>query len=379
LLLPVPPLVPPGSDPAQEEEEEEEKEQAAAMGCSSSKLDEEAAVKTCHDRKSFVRKAIAQRDLLASSHVAYVQSLRRVSMGLFYYFAEDEHLHRLQESSCVHRPGSPDKVLVVVNCLRPAGAPVHPVVEQWEPTDEAIEAATIDGFFGADGPFLRPPSIDPMFGPSVSPQPRRWDLFWDPFSSLTDHPSYSVEEVRDDQEDEQIPELEEESDGGGGDCHREGEGGAEEEEGEQAAVAAQVAAPSREQVGRKVDHVSNELRVLASAEIEQHGAPGFTVYVDRPPASMAEAVRDIQGHLMKILDTAKEASVLLEVVPYQRRGKRSVSDSDIASTLRSFPLTTALFYLDSSTTCPEGRRRGAGRPRGPAGAVRAVPEPQGEP
>ncbi|AQK60311.1 protein ALTERED PHOSPHATE STARVATION RESPONSE 1 [Zea mays] len=298
------------------------------MGCSSSKLDEEAAVKTCHDRKSFVRKAIAQRDLLASSHVAYVQSLRRVSMGLFYYFAEDEHLHRLQESSCVHRPGSPDKVLVVVNCLRPAGAPVHPVVEQWEPTDEAIEAATIDGFFGADGPFLRPPSIDPMFGPSVSPQPRRWDLFWDPFSSLTDHPSYSVEEVRDDQEDEQIPELEEESDGGGGDCHREGEGGAEEEEGEQAAVAAQVAAPSREQVGRKVDHVSNELRVLASAEIEQHGAPGFTVYVDRPPASMAEAVRDIQGHLMKILDTAKEASVLLEVVPYQRRVQPPVPRDD---------------------------------------------------
>ncbi|KAG0531941.1 hypothetical protein BDA96_04G065300 [Sorghum bicolor] len=288
------------------------------MGCSSSKLDEEAAVKTCHGRKSFVKKAIAQRDLLASSHVAYVQSLRRVSMALVYYFAEDEHLYRLQEASYVHYPGSPEKVLVV-NCLRPAGAPVHPVVEQWEPP-EAIEAATIDRFFGTD-----------MNSTPVSPQPPRWDLFWDPFSSLADHPNYGVEEVKGDQEDEQIPELEEESDdddGGGG-----GEGEAEEveEKGEPAAVAAPVVPPppAREKVGRKVDHVKNELRVLATAEVEQHnGAPGFTVYVDRPPTSMGEAMDDIQGHFRKILDTAKEVSVLLEVVPYQRRVQPPVPRDD---------------------------------------------------
>jgi hypothetical protein len=338
------------------------------MGCSSSKLDEEAAVKTCHDRKSFVKKAIAQRDLLASSHVAYVQSLRRVSMALVYYFAEDEHLYRLQEASYVHYPGSPEKVLVV-NCLRPAGAPVHPVVEQWEPP-EAIEAATIDRFFGTD-----------MNSTPVSPQPPRWDLFWDPFSSLADHPNYGVEEVKGDQEDEQIPELEEESDdddGGGG-----GEGEAEEveEKGEPAAVAAPVVPPppAREKVGRKVDHVKNELRVLATAEVEQHnGAPGFTVYVDRPPTSMGEAMDDIQGHFRKILDTAKEVSVLLEVVPYQRRGTCSVS---VSSPLRfaNRHSTDRCSLLVSSTTCAEGRRRGAGRPGGPAGAIRAVPEPQGEP
>ncbi|CAD6251708.1 unnamed protein product [Miscanthus lutarioriparius] len=298
----------------------------AAMGCSSSKLDEEAAVKTCHDRKSFVKKAIAQRDLLASSHVAYVQSLRRVSMALFYYFAEDEHLYQLQESSYVHHPGSPEKVLVV-NCLRPAGAPVHPVVEQWEPP-EAIEAATIDRFFGTDDPFFRPSSIDTMNGIPVSPQPPRWDHFWDPFSSLADHPNYGVEEVKDDREDEQIPELEEESDdGGGGGGEGEGEAEEVEEKGEPAAAAAApvVPPPSRE----KVDHVKNELRVLATAEVEQHnGAPGFTVYVDRPPANMGEAMRDIRGHFMKILDTAKEVSVLLEVVPYQRRVQPPVPRDD---------------------------------------------------
>jgi hypothetical protein len=103
------------------------------MGCSSSKkLDEEEAVKACHDRRSFVKKAIAQRNLLASSHVAYLQSLRRVSLALFYYLAEDEHLYFLQESSCRHHPSSPENKVFVLNCLRQGGAPVHPLVEQWD-------------------------------------------------------------------------------------------------------------------------------------------------------------------------------------------------------------------------------------------------------
>ncbi|KAG2656367.1 hypothetical protein PVAP13_1KG077477 [Panicum virgatum] len=263
------------------------------MGCSSSKLDEAAPVKTCHDRKSFVKKAIAQRGLLASSHVAYVQSLRR-------------HLYFLQEqSSCLHHP-EPEKVLAI-NCLRPVGAPVHPVVEQWDP--EAVETATIDQFFGLDHQFFRPPSVDPMNDTPMSPQPARWDLSWDPYSLPTDHHLYSVygvEGIKVGQAaHEQIPELEEEE---------------EEEKGEQAdAAAPEAVAPPEEEEKRNVGHVNNELRVMASADVEQRGTPDFTVYVDRPPTSMAEAMRDIQGHFMKIVDTAGEVSVLLEVVPYHRR------------------------------------------------------------
>ncbi|CAL5023709.1 unnamed protein product [Urochloa decumbens] len=300
------------------------------MGCSSSKLDEEAAVKACHDRKSFVKKAIAQRGLLASSNVAYVQSLRRVSMALFYYFAEDEHLFSLQDQSslCVHRPSSPEKkVLVVVNRLRPSAA--APVVERWDPDAAAVEAATIDRFFYGlgDRQFFRPSSVDlPMVS---SPQPPRWDLSWDPFSlPADDHlyaADYGVEGVKIGQEEEQMPELEESDDDDDGHDHSEDE--TEEEEDEEqseeedaaAAAAPEVAPPPREEEEGKVDYVNNELRVLASADVEQHGTPGFTVYVDRPPASVAEAMRDIQGHFMKIVDTASEVSVLLEVVPYHRR------------------------------------------------------------
>ncbi|KAL6629092.1 hypothetical protein ACP70R_028857 [Stipagrostis hirtigluma subsp. patula] len=286
------------------------------MGCSSSKLDEEEAVKACHDRKSFLKKAITQRSLLASSHVAYLQSLRRVSVALFYYFAEDEHLYFLQESSCRHHPGSPDRVLII-NCLRPAGAPVYPV-EQWEP--EAAEATIVDRFFGLDHHFLHPSSVDPVNQTPVSPQPQGWNLFWDPFSPPADHHryvNYDIERVKADQEDdEQIPELEEES--GDDDDDQEGEAVEVEVKGEQAEAAAAEVPPPREEE-KKVGHVSNELRMMATADIEHQGAPGFTVFVDRPPTSLAEAMKDIQGHFMKIVDTANQVSELLEVVPYRRR------------------------------------------------------------
>ncbi|TVT99439.1 hypothetical protein EJB05_55190, partial [Eragrostis curvula] len=274
------------------------------MGCSSSrKLEEEEAVRTCHDRKSFVKKAIAQRSLLASSHVAYVQSLRRVSLALFYFFAEDEHLYFLQESAAaalVHRPASPDR-LFVVNCLRPGGAaPVHPL-EQWEP-EAAETAAVVDRFFGLDHQFFQPSPIDSANDVPVSPQMTRWDDFWDPFSSLTDHhhryENYGVQEVKAGQEDEQMPELEEES------SDEDDSSDGEKEEAEEKAE--QMKPRREEEKETKVDHVNNELRVLASADVEQHGTPGFTVYVDRPPTSLAEAMKDIQEHFAKIVETGRQ-------------------------------------------------------------------------
>lgn len=358
------------------------------MGCSSSKprLEEEEAVRACHERRGFVKKAVAQRHLLASSHVAYLQSLRRVSLALFYYLAEDEHLHFLQQQYqgdpptllCRHLPASPDtkKKVFVVNCLRQGGAPVHPlVVEQyWDEQDEGAQNAVVEGFFFGSLPVIDVPDSS---SPSPSrPPPPGWDLFWaDPFSSLPGRDRYvnygvEVEEAKDeDQEgDEEMPELEEatddDDDGGGGSSGDE-EGESEEEE-EEAAEGGEVklkAMEDEEEKKEKVVGVINELRVMAGAEVEQQSAPGhFTVYVDRPPASVAEAMRDIQGHFAKVADTAAEVSVLLEVVPYKRK--------------------------DSSTTCSSerrcrGRRRGrwrrARRLGSLAGAVPALPEPQGEP
>nr|XP_025879246.1 uncharacterized protein LOC107276844 [Oryza sativa Japonica Group]BAD26200.1 leucine zipper protein-like [Oryza sativa Japonica Group]BAD27608.1 leucine zipper protein-like [Oryza sativa Japonica Group] len=328
------------------------------MGCSSSKkVEEEAAVKTCHDRRSFVKKAIAQRNLLASSHVAYAHSLRRVSLALFYCLAEDEHLYFLQDTAassaapCRHRPCSPERKVLVMNWLRPdaggvgGGAPVHPVVEveqRWEENDVAAETVTVDGFFGADpGQLFHPSSYAPVNAMPASPPPPQptttWDFVsWDPFSSLHhDHQqyvSYGVEDDEerrrrsDDEDDEQMPELEEESDDAADDD--DGDGDVKlQAEASPAAVERPMAEEEEEE--KTVDRVKNELRVVASEEIEQQSTPGFTVYVDRPPASMAEAMRDIQGHFVKIVDTANHVSVLLEVVPYQRKVRPAApSDGD---------------------------------------------------
>uniref|UniRef100_A0A453NJB0 DUF632 domain-containing protein n=3 Tax=Aegilops tauschii subsp. strangulata TaxID=200361 RepID=A0A453NJB0_AEGTS len=309
------------------------------MGCSSSKnLDEEEAVKTCHDRRSFVKKAIAQRDLLASSHVAYLQSLRRVSLALFYCLAEDEHLYFLQDTAaqCTHRPCSPEKraVLLVVNRLRQGGAPVHPLVGRWDGEAGAPEAAVVDGFFGVDPRLFRPPANDvPVSSPSHLPS--AWDVFWvDPFSSLpTDRVGYvnhnhGVEEVRNaDQEDGEMLELEEISEDG---SNGEDESEKEEAHGHEQAERAQVVVAPREEEEKRVVGVSKKLRVRASAEVEQQSTPGrFTVFVDRPPASVAEAMRDIKGHFSKIAETAAEVSVLLEVVPYQKKVRPPAQRGDV--------------------------------------------------
>ncbi|KAM0839436.1 hypothetical protein ACQ4PT_060320 [Festuca glaucescens] len=308
------------------------------MGCSSSKkLDEEEAVKACHDRRSFVKKAIAQRNLLASSHVAYLQSLRRVSLALFYCLAEDEHLYFLQESSCRHHPCSPENKVFVLNCLRQGGAPVHPLVEHWDGEDGAAETAVVDGFFGVDPRLFHQPA-DNVPRSSPRPLPMQWDLFWiDPFSSLPtdrDHRymNHGVEEANADQEDEEIPELEDASEDENDGCDREEESEEEEEKEaghEQAGAPHRAVEEQREEEEKKVVDANHKLRVMASAEIEQQSSPGrFTVYVDRPPASVAEAMRDIKAHFSKVAEVAGEVSVLLEVVPYQKKVPRGDVDGE---------------------------------------------------
>jgi Protein of unknown function (DUF630)/Protein of unknown function (DUF632) len=52
------------------------------MGCSASRLRDTEAVQLCKDRKIFIKQALEQRSEFASGHIAYIQSLKRVSMAL---------------------------------------------------------------------------------------------------------------------------------------------------------------------------------------------------------------------------------------------------------------------------------------------------------
>ncbi|KAG8047898.1 hypothetical protein GUJ93_ZPchr0008g13711 [Zizania palustris] len=61
------------------------------MGCAASRLEDEEAVKMCRDRRDFIQQALEQRNRFASSHFAYIESLKRVSMALQRFVAGDDH------------------------------------------------------------------------------------------------------------------------------------------------------------------------------------------------------------------------------------------------------------------------------------------------
>ncbi|CAN8257639.1 unnamed protein product [Cochlearia groenlandica] len=67
------------------------------MGCSHSKLDDEEAVQICKDRKRFIKEAIQHRTKFASTHIAYIQSLTKVSIALHDFIQGDNNYTHVQE------------------------------------------------------------------------------------------------------------------------------------------------------------------------------------------------------------------------------------------------------------------------------------------
>ncbi|ONM03087.1 hypothetical protein ZEAMMB73_Zm00001d031530 [Zea mays] len=61
------------------------------MGCAASRLEDEEAVKMCRDRRDLIKQALEQRNRFASSHIAYIESLKRVSVALQRFVAGDDH------------------------------------------------------------------------------------------------------------------------------------------------------------------------------------------------------------------------------------------------------------------------------------------------
>lgn len=237
------------------------------MGCSTSKLDDEEAVQLCKDRKSFIKQAVEHRTRFASGHIAYIQSLKRVSAALRDYVEGDEPREFMLDSyttppfTPTKKPGpgfitiSPNSFTVTpiqtapnstfkVNYLRSGGNP-SVYVEERPQSPETVRLETyspvhqfgMDQFFAMQSTpmdssiFHYSPNNRPNF-PPPSPQTSQWDYFWNPFSSL-DYYGYPTrssldQSVLDDditglrqvREEEGIPELEEETEQEEIDNHR---------------------------------------------------------------------------------------------------------------------------------------------------------------
>lgn len=228
------------------------------MGCSTSKLDDEEAVQLCKDRKRFIKQAVEYRSRFASRHIAYIQSLKRVSAALRDYIEGDEPREFLLDSFVTPpftpvKKSSPSFITISsnsfsskpiqsqpnsclkVNYLRSGGEPAV-VVEERPQSPETVRVETYSPMhhFGTDGffPMQTSPMSSSFFSyspynrpniPPPSPQTSQWDFFWNPFSSL-DYYGYPTRSsldhigmdddiggLRQVREEEGIPDLEEET------------------------------------------------------------------------------------------------------------------------------------------------------------------------
>ncbi|OWM86968.1 protein ROLLING AND ERECT LEAF 2-like [Punica granatum] len=368
------------------------------MGCSSSKLDDEEAVRLCKDRKNFIKEAVEQRSRFALGHKAYFQSLKRVSAALQDYIDGDEPREFLLDSFLTPvKKRNPDFISIsskpfnrkellpeqnsnfTINYLRPGGAPAV-LVEERPRSPEIVQVQSyspVHNHFGIDGFFSYPqydraPAPPPQF-PPPSPQNSQWDFFWNPFSSLDyyGYPTRSsldqtipmddeIRGLRRVREEEGIPDLEEETehecdhheenlmqDRGKNiesdfpkeeevlveDVEDEDEEEEEEEEEEEdegtddnygndngIKELQSCRSNSRNieitppQNSAKVEIVGKqETSVTGQGTNKGQEKPGFTVYVNRRPTSMAEVIRDLETQFSNICNSANEVSGLLEV------------------------------------------------------------------
>ncbi|KAK6235851.1 hypothetical protein SCA6_011188 [Theobroma cacao] len=358
------------------------------MGCSTSKLDDEEAVQLCKDRKNFIKQAVEQRTRFASGHVAYIQSLKRVSAALRDYIEGDEPREFLLDSFITPpftplkkaSPGfisispssfspaaiqSNPKSTLKLNYLRSGGNPAVSVEERPQsPETVRIETYSPVHHYGIDGIFAMQSSpmnssffsYSPNNRPNIpppSPQTSQWDFFWNPFSSLDyyGYPNRSsldqavmeddIRGLRQVREEEGIPDLEEDE--------------TEQEEPESMANLTEEKSKvntnyTREEVtvedvdedeeeidsGNETEHEVKDLEAQGKVSIEvvraqtagqvevsnketalggneaKEETPGFTVYVNRRPTSMAEVIKDLEAQFMVACDAANEVSALLE-------------------------------------------------------------------
>ncbi|KAG0498369.1 hypothetical protein HPP92_003060 [Vanilla planifolia] len=359
------------------------------MGCSASKLDDEEAVQLCRDRKNFIKQAVEHRSRFANSHLAYIQSVRRVSLALLQY-VEAEDLHEFLSNSYTTPPFTPVKGLspeisalskpftpntnesikstvCSLHYLRSGGNQAV-AVEEWP---EPYETVPIETYYpvenyGIDGFFVSQSS--PINGSSFfsspfnrtnhhqqSPQASQWDYFWNPFSSLDSYgypPRSSFDRmVSDDdiaglrqvREAEGIPDLEEdiddrpnndstenrafwkfepknetpkvESKDTGVQC---GDGSPISANGEPQKVEEIKEFKFRQSQSIEASEGKNAVDIQVPNQHDLEGTcsaddtPGFTVYVNRRPGSMAEVMKDIENQFIRICDCAHEITVMLE-------------------------------------------------------------------
>ncbi|CAN6552105.1 unnamed protein product [Malus baccata var. baccata] len=340
------------------------------MGCSTSKPDDEAAFQLCKDRKRFIKQALEQRGRFASGHIAYIQSLKRVSAALRDYIEGDEPreflldcfvtppftpvkkaspgLISISPKSFSPAPNiqSKPRPCVKICYLRSGGKPAVSVQERPElPETGRVEAYSPMHHYGMDGLFgmqSSPMNSSSFFSyspndrpniPPPSPQNSQWDFFWNPFSSL-DYYGYPTRNSLDQRTmDDEVRRLR--------------QSGIEIEHEAQIPSHSSVSIEvSQSQTARQVKTNSQERAVELRENKEE--TPGFTLYMNRRPTSMAEIIKELDTQFTIVCNAANEVSTLLEA----SREQYSSSSNELSVAL--FCSASSRFLMNSSCTKDEG-------------------------
>nr|XP_027067131.1 nitrate regulatory gene2 protein-like [Coffea arabica]XP_027067132.1 nitrate regulatory gene2 protein-like [Coffea arabica]XP_027067133.1 nitrate regulatory gene2 protein-like [Coffea arabica] len=268
-----------------------------------------------------------------------------------------------------------------VNYLRAGGNPAVSVEERPPQSPETVRIETyspmhhqygMDGFFSMQSTpmnssfFQYSPENRPNI-PPPSPQTSQWDSFWNPFSSLDyyGYPTRSnldytildddVAGLRQVREEEGIPELEEETEHeeidhrvraererpkAEQDCDKEEvvvEDCDDDDETENSTATepeVQGSQPLQPHTNQSIEisksqnagQVSKKETAVTEGEAKDE-TPGFTVYVNRRPTSMAEVIKDLETQFAVACDSANEVSAILEA----RRAQYTSTSNDLAA------------------------------------------------
>ncbi|KAJ6407977.1 hypothetical protein OIU84_011312 [Salix udensis] len=236
-----------------------------------------------------------------------------------------------------------------VNYLRSGGNRAVSVEERPQsPETFRVESYSPMHHYGGDGFFAMQSS--PMYSsffsyspnnrpniPPPSPRTSQWDGFWNPFSSLDyyGYPNRSSfdqmgmdDDIRglrqenelrllpitrekkclseDVDEDEEDDEEDDETDS---DCECEHEVEGPPQSGLQSQGSVKIELSRSQNSGQVEVHNQEMAAGNGDAKVE---TPGFTVYVNRRPTSMAEVIKDLEEQFTVICNSAKEVSDLLE-------------------------------------------------------------------
>ncbi|XP_051114251.1 protein ROLLING AND ERECT LEAF 2-like [Andrographis paniculata] len=306
-----------------------------------------------------------------------------------------------------------------IHCFKSGGNPSVSVEERPPQSPETYRVETYSSpahHFGMDSMF-RMQSSSPMRSsffqyspnnrpnyPPPSPTTSQWDFFWNPFSSLDyygyptggsldpamldDDESTGLQQLR---EEEGIPELEEETeyeeidesvdkrdeknkhhmnfereevvvedadddtddDDDDSDCDVETDDDIRELPSSRKHDSIEVSKP------QNVGQINKKETVVADCESKEETTPGFTVYVNRRPTSMAEVIKDLEDQFTAACKAAGEMSVVLEA----SRAKYASSSNDLTAMNMLNPValfrsasrsSSSRFLVSASTSRDDG-------------------------